>query len=92
MTYYIENRKSSEENEKQSFGRATFLRKKNGKRRIGMLKGEKDADETAHKRATRKIYRVSIFSVSNFLLAGGCKNFLVFIEFHSIYEPSWWDK
>ena len=78
MTYYIENRKSSEENEKRSFGRETLLRK-NGTRRIGKLKGEKDADETAHKRATRKIYRVSIFSVSIFLLlAGGCENFSTF--------------
>ena len=91
MTYYIENRKSSEENEKRSFGRAMLLRKKNGTRRIGKLKGEKDADETAHKRATRKIYMDSIFYVSILLLAGGCKNFhnfFVFIEFHSIYEPS----
>ena len=28
MTYYVENRKSSEENEKRSFGRATLLEKK----------------------------------------------------------------
>ena len=40
MTYYIENRKNSEENEKRSFGRATLL-KKNGKRRIVKLKNEK---------------------------------------------------
>ena len=55
MTYYIENRKSSEENEKRSFGRATLLRKKRNTENW-KVKGQKDADETVHKRATRKNY------------------------------------
>ena len=55
MTYYIEIRKSSEENEKRSFGRATLL-KKNGKRRIVKLKNDKKRGrKTVRKRATRKI-------------------------------------
>ena len=60
MTYYIENRKNSEENEKRRFGRATLLKKKSGTRRIGKLEGEKDTDGTVHKRATRKNYKDSI--------------------------------
>ena len=54
MTYYIENRKSSEENEKRSFGRATLLKKpkmENCKVEERKERGRK----TVYKRATNKI-------------------------------------
>ena len=58
MTYYIENRKSSEEYEKQSFGRATLLRK-NGTRTIDELKDKKDAYEKRYMNERReKILRI----------------------------------
>ena len=85
MTYYIENRKSSEENEKRSFGRATLL-KKNGKRRIVKLKNEKNADEKRYINERRR----KLWELDKFLYAGGCENFHNFLcdEFHSINEPS----
>ena len=55
MTYYTEIRKSIGENERRSFERVTLLRKKIGTRIIEIIKDEKDADETVHKRATKKI-------------------------------------
>ena len=61
MTYYIENRKSSEENEKRSFGRATLM-KKNGKRRIVKLKNEKNADEKRYiNERRRKLWELDKF-------------------------------
>ena len=63
MTYYIENRNADGENEKQSW-ESDVIEEKNGTRRIEKLKDEKDADETVHKRATRKSFNDSIiFSV-----------------------------
>ena len=62
MTYYIENRKSIEENEKRSFGRATLL-EKNGTRRIGKLKNEKNADEKRYINERRE----KLWEFDNFL-------------------------
>ena len=62
MTCDIENRKSSEENEKQSSGRATLL-EKNGTRRIGKLKNEKNADEKRYINERRE----KLWEFDNFL-------------------------
>ena len=59
-TYYIKNRKSSEESEKRSFGRYW---KKNGTRRIGKLKNEKNADEKRYANERRE----KLWEFDNFL-------------------------
>ena len=88
MTYYIGNRKSSGKNEKRSFGRATLLKK--GIRRTENLKDKKDAHETVHKRATRKIIGIQSFFFCGPEVVKIFTTFSVLIEFHSIIEPSCW--
>ena len=55
MTYYIENRKSSEENEKRSFGRATLLKKKRKTENCKVEERKERGRKTVYKRATKNI-------------------------------------
>ena len=55
MTYYIENWKSSEENEKRSFGRATLLEKKRNTENWKVKERKERGRKTVYKRLTRKI-------------------------------------
>ena len=61
MTYYIENRKSSEENEKRSFGRATLLTKKIVTRKTKERKDEKDAGKTFINDRREKLWEFDIY-------------------------------
>ena len=58
MTYYIENRISSEENEKRNFGRATLLEKKRNTENWKVKERKERGRKTVYKRATRKIMGV----------------------------------
>ena len=55
MTYYIDNRKSSEENEKRSIGRATLLEKKRNTENWKDKERKERGRKTVYKRARRKI-------------------------------------
>ena len=64
-TYYIKIQKRRRRKRKAKSRESDVIEKKNGTRRIEKLKDEKDADETVHKRATKKNINIidHIFSV-----------------------------
>ena len=84
MTYYTEIQKSSGRKRKAKFWESDVIGKKNETRRIGKLKGEKDADETVRKRTTRKIIGIR-FSLFQFFFClpevVNFRNFLCLLSF-----------